>query len=114
MLKIQYSFQFNKSLQSFITYLKDYYDHFYSNTGIYAEEDIKIQYIIQTEKLYEEFLFAIKKDIQRGVTGNIYEKTDTFELSKLVVFVRSYILIVYCKKILHEDLILIENIEIRT
>lgn len=114
MLKIQYSSQSNKSLRSFITYMKDYYDRFYSDTGIYGEDDIKRRYIDQTEKLYEEFIFAIRKDLQRGIFGNIYETSDTFELSKLVVFVRSYILVVYCKKMLHEEVVFIENIEIRT
>lgn len=94
--------------------MKDYYDRFYSDTGIYGEDDIKTRYIDQTEKLYEEFLCAIKKDIQRGIMGNIYETNDVFELSKLVVFVRSYILVMYCKRMLKEKSVFVENIEIRT
>lgn len=115
MYKLIFSDRALISADKFIIYLNDYYDRFYSDTWLWDIEDlIKHRYIEETNKLYDEFIFSINDSINKWIFWNILETNWWYELSKLVIFVRSYILVVYCKKNVDKKIIYIEELEIRT
>ena len=110
MLNIQYSNESFLSIDSFILYLKNYYKKIYFDTWLVNENQIVLAYIEKTEKLFDEIINGIEESVNKWVFWLILETSEKYELSKLVIWVRSYNIIVIIKKtknnILIEDIII--------
>ncbi len=114
MHKIIYSSHVRRVIRSFILYRADYFERLYSDTGIFSEDIIVWRHISESEMLFDSFMEAIVKDISKWILGNIYNKVDDYEYSRLVIKSGSHILIVWFKRSLSEDIVFVEDIEIRT
>jgi len=108
MLNIKYSKKAFLSVDNFIIYLKNYYKRIYFDTGIVWEELIVLNYIQKTEKLFDEIIDKIEDTLYKWVYWVIVESNVEFELSKLVIWVRSYNIVVIIKKT--KDIIIIDDI----
>ena len=98
MFNIRYSDQSFLSVDSFILYLKNYYKRIYFDTWIVTEDIIVWQYIIKTEELFDEIINKIEETISKWVYWVILETKTDYELSKLVISVRSYNIVVLVKR----------------
>lgn len=97
-MNINYS---NKSLlkvEGFILYLKKYYKSIYSDTWLLSEEQIISWYIEKTEELFDEIINKIEENVNKWYFWNVIEKHENFEISRLVVWVRSYNVKILIKK----------------
>lgn len=94
MFNIKYLKTSNISLLSFIEYLKNYYKNIYFDTGLLNEEEIINWYIEKTDKLYYEIKLQIRSTLEKWYLWNIYETTNNYEKSKLVLKVRSYNIVI--------------------
>lgn len=108
MSKILYSNDSYISIDKFISYLKDYYQNIYFDTGIVDEHLIVLNYIEKTESLFDEILNSIENSIDKWYYWTILKTENKYELSKLILQIRSYTIKVIIKR--EKQLILIENI----
>ncbi len=108
MLNIKYLKTSNISLLSFIEYLKNYYKNIYFDTGLVNEDQIIDWYIDKTDKLYNEIKFEIRSTLEKWYFWNIYETTNVYEKSKLVLKVKSYTVVIDIYKSWND--VLIEDI----
>ncbi len=108
MIKITYWRLFSFNLLSFIDYLKKYYKNIYFDTGLVDENQIIHWYIDRADNLYNEILSKIEITINSWYFWNIYEKTDNYVKSKLVLKVKSYTIVLDVYK--SWNIVLIEDI----
>lgn len=98
MLKISFSKTVKSKITVFTDFLKEYYRKFYNDSGLPNEDDIINMYVIITDRLTEEIIDEIENTIKKWVFWEIIDRTSDSEKSKLVIFVRSYNVVCYCKK----------------
>jgi len=107
MYNIEYSNDSYNSVDKFILYLKDYYKRIYFDTWIVDEYKIVSSYINKTDILFDEIIDTIENTINKWVFWVILETKKEYELSKLVIKVRSYTIVIIIKK---SNYIFINNI----
>ena len=98
MFNINYSNESLKSIDNFILYLSDYYKRIYFDTWIVDEYQIIDNYIEKTNKLFDEIIDTIENTIAKWVYWVILESNNKYELSKLVIHIRSYTISIVIKK----------------
>ncbi len=107
MYNIKYTKDSYNSVDKFISYLKEYYKRIYFDTWIVDEYKIVSSYIHKTDILFDEIIDTIENTINMWVFWLILETKKEYELSKLVIKVRSYSIVVIVRK---TDYVLIDNI----
>ena len=99
MYKIFYNDEALLNVDNFVEYLEKYYKNIYFDTWLVNEEQIISWYIIQTEKLFDELIFAIDSSIEKWYLWNIFETKVDYEKSRLIINVRSYNIKVLIKRV---------------
>jgi hypothetical protein len=112
-MQYNYTFEYSllviEKLKDFSDYLKD--NCIYKDTWIWSEELIAQNYYNYVDDLLVQVDDEIKRNLELGVFWVIQEKTEEYELTKLVIFPRKYYKIVLiCKKFLKEKTFIIEDI----
>ena len=85
-----------------------YYKKIYFDTGIVDEHQILSNYLERTDSLFDEILDKIEHCIKKWYFWIIIETSENYELSKLIIKVRSYNITTIVKK--ENKNIYIENI----
>ncbi len=98
MFNIKYSKEAFLSVDKFIVYLKKYYKNIYFDTWIINEDQIVTNYVLKTEELFDEIINVIESTINKKVFWEITYKNNNKTESRLVVKVRSYIIVVILEK----------------
>ncbi len=99
MYKIFYDDEALLNVDSFVLYLKKYYKNIYFDTWLVNEQQILSWYIKNTELLFDEIIFTIDSTIEKWYLWNIYQTTEKYEKSRLIISIRSYTIKVIIKRI---------------
>jgi hypothetical protein len=110
--EIKYSISAENSLYNFIDYMEQ--NCIYRWTWLFSEDIIVENYINDVRKFITEFKNQVKEEVHKWVFWQIEEKTETYEITKLVIFLRSYNITLNCVRWLKENTFVIENLVIRT
>jgi len=102
MYKIFYNDEALLNVDNFVEHLKKYYKNIYFDTWLVNEEQIISWYINQTEKLFDEIIFAIDSSIEKWYLWNIFETKLDYEKSRLVISIRSYNIKVLIKRVTND------------
>ena len=114
MRKAIFSHKIYDIIEDFTDYRMSYFDRVYSDTGIWWEETILERYRDESKDLIRIFVWAIEHDIVLGVLGVIYDTVWDEQYSRLVTKTGSHILIVWIRRVIWEDEIFVEDLEIQT
>ncbi len=107
MFNIEYSEKSFERVNKFVENLKDYYKKFYFDTWLVDEYLIVSGYINKTNELFDEIIDKIENTINLWIFWVELDVTDKYKLSKLVIKVRSYSIVVIIEK---GDFVLINDI----
>lgn len=114
MLKASFSKTVKSKMELFTDFLRNYYRKFYNDSWLTNEDDIINMYINSSNNLTSEIINKIEDIIKKWIFWEITDKNTDYEKSKLVIFVRSYIIICYCTKYVWDDNIYIDDIFIKS
>ncbi len=114
MRKAIFSLRVRRIIKNFTAYRAAYFERVYSDTGIFWEETIIDRYISESDDLSDIFIDRIIHDIELGVLGVIYNTEWEMQYSRLVTKTGSHILIVWIRRVIWEDDIFVEDLEIQT
>lgn len=114
MYEIRFSILADKKLNGFLWQRKHYYKNKFSDTWIFNEKEILGSILLSIDNFNEDLLTFIEKNLETWFLGEIEGKTTNYEQRKIVLFFKSYTLILTTKKWLAEKVITIEDIIIKT
>jgi hypothetical protein len=110
--KIVYSLETKQSIKNFLKYMKEHC--IYNNSWLYCEDFL----VERFNKDCKQFILDLKEHIRgtvyRWIFGVIEEKNDAYEDTKLVIWLRSYTIVLKCRKWLKEHIFEIKCLQIRS
>jgi hypothetical protein len=111
--QIVYSNKALISLQNVLNFMSE--NCIYRDSWIYKEDKLVEDFVNDLQMLWEEIKQCISYTINDLKLFWVVEvSTELYEITKLVVSVRSYNIILICKRYLKEDIVFIEEMIIRT
>ena len=115
MYKVTYSLEAENDIQQFISYLRTYFEDFYSNTWIDNIKLIIDSYNEWLWKLYDTIKSKIYYTASGGLLGcKILSKNNHFENCKNIVLIRRFRFVIESRKYDFEKIVYIEKITYST
>jgi hypothetical protein len=110
--KVIYTQEAKDSLDSFFKYMADHC--IYRDSWLYGEEFMIQNYIDSNRQFIDDLKEKIEETVHKWIFWQIEKKTDVYEITRLVIFLRSYNITLECVRWLKEDVFVVENLIIRT